>query len=70
MRTIAGRAVSETLEELVDPPSTPLVLVDMQNDFVGAGGVVDSRGEGREAKLCGIEVEVWARAIDHPPEKE
>lgn len=44
----------ETLEELVDPRSTALVLVDLQNDFVGQGGVVDRRGEGREAKLRGI----------------
>ena len=54
MKTIAGRAVCETLEELVDPGSSALLLVDMQNDFVGAGGLVEARGEGREAGRRGI----------------
>jgi nicotinamidase-related amidase len=54
MKTIAGRAICETLEELVDPRSSALLLVDMQNDFVGPGGLVEARGEGREAALRGI----------------
>lgn len=54
MKNIAGQAVCETLEELVDPAATALVLVDFQNDFVGSGGVVARRGEGGEAKLCGL----------------
>ena len=44
----------ETLEELLEPRSTALVLVDLQNDFVSEGGVVDGRSEGREAKHRGI----------------
>lgn len=54
MKTIAGRAVCEALEELVDPRSSALLVVDMQNDFVGRGGVVEARGEGRETALRGI----------------
>lgn len=54
MKTIAGREVCETLKELVEPTSTVLLLVDVQNDFVGEGGVVDRRGEGGEAKVRGL----------------
>lgn len=54
MRLIAGKAVCETLGELVNPQSAALVLVDLQNDLVGEGGIVDRRGEGREAKLRGL----------------
>jgi len=54
MRMIAGKAVCETLGELVNPQSAALVLVDLQNDLVGEGGIVDRRGEGREAKLRGL----------------
>ena len=54
MKTIAGRAVCETLEELTDPHSTALLLVDLQNDFVADDGVVAGRGEGREVELRGV----------------
>ena len=54
MKNIAGRQVCDTVEELLEPASTALVLVDVQNDFVGDGGVVDQRGEGREAKTRGL----------------
>jgi nicotinamidase-related amidase len=54
MKSIAGRAVCETLEELVDPRSSALLLVDLQNDFVAAGGLVNRRGEGRDAALRGV----------------
>lgn len=54
MKTIQGRAVCETLEELIEPRSTALLLVDLQNDFVSDGGVVARRGEGHEAKLRGV----------------
>lgn len=60
MKTIAGHAVCETLEELLEPRSTALVLVDFQNDFVSDGGVVDRRSEGREAKHRGIVVNTAA----------
>ena len=38
MRTIAGRHVRDTLEELVDPRVSALLAVDIQNDFCSAGG--------------------------------
>jgi nicotinamidase-related amidase len=54
MKSIAGRAVCETLEELVEPRSSALLLVDLQNDFVGPGGLVDARGEGHDAAFRGV----------------
>lgn len=54
LRIIAGREVCETLEELVDPAATAVVLVDFQNDFIGAGGLVERRGEAREARTRGL----------------
>lgn len=38
MRTIAGRLVRDTLEELVDPRVSALLAIDIQNDFCSAGG--------------------------------
>lgn len=50
MLTVFGRQVCETLQELVAPQSTALLLVDLQNDFVADGGVVHRRGEAEKAK--------------------
>jgi len=38
MKTISGRAVRDTLEELVDPSSTALLAIDIQNDFCSPAG--------------------------------
>jgi nicotinamidase-related amidase len=38
-------AFFERIEDVVDPRHTALLLVDVQNDFMGIGGVVDRRGE-------------------------
>ena len=65
MRTISGQPVCETIEELTRPQSSALVLVDMQNDYLGAGGVDRERGEFAEAHARGIEpntARVLARA--------
>lgn len=48
MRIIAGKEVFETVEELVEPRHTALLLVDAQNDFIGRAGLVDQRGERSE----------------------
>ena len=45
MRVIYGKEVFETLEEVVDPKHTALILVDMQNDFCIPGGDFEHTGE-------------------------
>jgi len=42
--TVAGKIVYTTLEELVSPNHTALVVMDMQRDFCSPGGVFDRRG--------------------------
>jgi nicotinamidase-related amidase len=44
MWTIAGKQVFETLDELVEPSHTALVIVDVQNDYVSNGGFFDQIG--------------------------
>jgi ureidoacrylate peracid hydrolase len=44
MITVNGRQVLETMEELVDPQHTALVIVDVQKDFCYPGGWVDKQG--------------------------
>lgn len=44
MITIDGREVFTTLEELVNPKYTALLLIDIQNDFCSPGGHVDDVG--------------------------
>jgi nicotinamidase-related amidase len=41
---VEGKDVFTELEELVDPPHTALVIVDMQHDFVDADGVFGQMG--------------------------
>ncbi len=41
---IDGKQVFDSLEELVDPRHTALVVVDMQRDFCSPGGAFDSIG--------------------------
>lgn len=54
MRIIAGQPVCESIEELTHPQSSALILVDMQNDYLGAAGVDRRRGEFAEAHARGI----------------
>jgi nicotinamidase-related amidase len=44
MLEIAGKQVFTTLEELVDPAHTALLVVDMQRDFCTPGGAFDQLG--------------------------
>lgn len=44
MITIDGREVFTTLEELVNPEYTALLLIDIQNDFCSPGGYFDKMG--------------------------
>lgn len=44
MIEVDGKLVPSTLAELVDPATTALVVVDMQNDFCSPGGSVDGAG--------------------------
>lgn len=39
MRIVGGKAVYETLEEMLDPAHAALLVIDMQNDFCAKGGV-------------------------------
>lgn len=40
-----GREIPETLDELVAPVHTALIVVDVQNDFCSRGGAVDVRAQ-------------------------
>jgi len=44
MRMINGKPVLETLRELVDPGRAALVVIDVQNDYVSQGGMLDRLG--------------------------
>ncbi|MEO1193628.1 MAG: isochorismatase family cysteine hydrolase [Pseudomonadota bacterium] len=44
MRVIAGRQIPETLEELLDPVRTTILLIDCQNDFAHADGLFGRSG--------------------------
>ncbi len=45
MKTILGRQVLDTLEELVDPRWTAVLAIDMQNDFCQPGGHFERYGK-------------------------
>ena len=45
MIIIEGREVFSTLEELVKPEYTALLLIDVQNDFCSPGGCFDKIGK-------------------------
>ena len=51
MLTISGKEVLTTIDELVDPKHTALLLVDLQNDFVAYGGYLDKAGYDISASL-------------------
>lgn len=42
---VAGKEVPMSLEELVDPATTALVIVDIQNDYCATGGRYDKAGK-------------------------
>ncbi|MDQ1752761.1 MAG: ureidoacrylate peracid hydrolase [Pseudonocardiales bacterium] len=82
MLTIRGRQVRETLEELVDPASTALLVIDMQNDFCHPEGTFAAAGADvsaypaataaiatavRAARAAGVMV-VWVRVSTVHPE--
>ncbi|MBW1802390.1 MAG: cysteine hydrolase [Deltaproteobacteria bacterium] len=41
MKTILGKNVFMTLEEIISPGHTALIIVDAQNDFCSSGGCID-----------------------------
>jgi len=45
MKIIHGKEVFTTVEELVDPQYTALVLIDIQNDYITPGGAWDVLGD-------------------------
>ena len=51
MLVIKGKEVFTTLEELVEPKHTALLLIDLQNGYTMSGGVIDKRGQNRSALL-------------------
>lgn len=44
MRTVDGRQIYDSLEELVHPSHTALLAIDIQNDFCTRGGSFDRNG--------------------------
>lgn len=44
MKALYGKTVLDRLEERVAPSRTALIVVDMQNDFCSAGGMMDRLG--------------------------
>ena len=44
MRVIDGKEVFTTVDELVNPKHTALLLIDLQNDFMTHEGYADKRG--------------------------
>ena len=55
MREIYGKQVYDSLEELVAPSHTTVVVVDMQNDLVSPGGLVDRNGTALDGNRTIIE---------------
>jgi len=45
MQVINGKQVFTTIEELVDPKYTALLLIDIQNDYITRGGIWGESGE-------------------------
>lgn len=45
MLVVNGKEVFTTLEELVNPRHTALLLIDLQNDFIMPGGAFDKQGK-------------------------
>jgi nicotinamidase-related amidase len=56
MRIINGKPVLETLSELVDPGRAGLVVIDVQNDYVSQGGLLDRLGYDISSMTAMVEV--------------
>ena len=62
MIEICGKQVRDTLQELLDPATTALVVIDMQEGAVYAGGAIGDSGHDLSmmpavAKNCGRAIE-------------
>lgn len=62
MIEICGKQVRDTLQELLDPATTALVVIDMQEGAVNAGGAIGDSGHDLSmmpdvAKRCGRAIE-------------
>lgn len=44
MKVINGKTILTTIEELVDPHRAALLIIDIQNDYVSKGGLLDRLG--------------------------
>ncbi|MFI7067659.1 cysteine hydrolase family protein [Kribbella sp. NPDC050124] len=44
MRTIHGKAVCETIEEVLQPDGCAVLAIDLQNDFISTDGAMAKRG--------------------------
>lgn len=42
---VEGKAIPTTVVELLEPKSTALLIIDVQNDFCASGGVTDSHNK-------------------------
>lgn len=45
MLVVAGKEILESLDELVDPRRSALLVIDVQNDFCSPGGICDRTGQ-------------------------
>ena len=61
MIEICGKPVRDTLEELLDPASTALLVIDMQQGAVSKGGTI---GEGHDLSMMPRVVSSCERAIN------
>jgi nicotinamidase-related amidase len=62
MREMYGRMVFDSLEEVLDPAHTALLVIDMQNDLLREEGAYASRGE--DASLVQAVIEPVGDLID------
>lgn len=63
MKWIYGKAIYDTLGEVVAPKHTALIVVDMQNDFLSPGGNSDVN-ERRDLSLVPKVIESLGRLVD------
>lgn len=61
MIEICGKSVRDTLDELLDPASTALLVIDMQKGAVSKGGTI---GEGHDLSMMPRVVKSCERAIN------